>query len=82
MEDGITRLDGIVLDALRAAGEPVREAVLYERVVARGSDAGPERFLAALERLAELGHAHVAFDRELPAHDPDPFQPRAWRVIE
>ena len=82
MEDAVTRLDSIVLDALRAAGEPVRESVLYERVEARGADASPARFLAALERLAELGHVHVAFDRELPVHDPEPFQARSWRVVE
>jgi hypothetical protein len=60
----------------------VREAVLYERVLAHGCDAGPELFLAALERLATFGHLHVAVDHELPARDPAPFQPRFWHVIE
>lgn len=81
MENPITPLDGLVLDALRAAGQPVRESVLFERITARGADATPTRFLAALERLAELGHVHVAFDSELPPHDPEPFQARAWRVV-
>lgn len=81
MEDTITRLDATVLEALRAADAPVREAFLFERVRSRGEDAGPELFLSALERLAELGHVHVAFDHDTPSHDPEPFQPRLWRVV-
>ncbi len=82
MDEPITALDAIALSALRDAGQPVREAVLWERVRARGATATPELFLAALERLAELGHARVAFDHELPVRDPEPFQARAWRVVE
>jgi hypothetical protein len=82
MEDARPGLEALVLELLRAAGEPVREAVLYERVRAHGSDAGPELLLAVLERLATLGHLHVAVEHELPARDPEPFQPRFWRVLE
>jgi hypothetical protein len=76
------QVEALVLQHLRAAHEPVREAVLYERVRADGSPASPQLFLAALERLATLGHLHVSVEHELPAHDPEPFQPRFWRVVE
>ena len=82
MEDAVTRLDSIVLDALRAAGEPVRESVLYERVNARGADASPARFLAALERLARLGPAHRALDPGAPRPHPRPVPAPSWRVVE
>lgn len=81
MEDTITRLDAAVLEALRAAGAPVRESFLFERIRDRGNDVAPEVFLTALERLAELGHVHVAFDHETPSRDPEPFQARVWRVV-
>lgn len=82
MSDDRTPLHDMVMDALRAAGEPVREATLFERVRARGADAAPQRFIDAMEHLASEGHVHVAFDRDSPAHDPTPFQPRLWRVVE
>ena len=81
MGDTTTPLDELLLDTLRDAGEPVREAVLHERVRERGSDDEPEVVIAALHRLGELGHVHVAFDRETPAHDPEPFQARMWRIL-
>lgn len=77
-DDPITPLDHAILAALRAAGEPVRERVLFERA---GGGARPETFVAALERLAALGHAHVAFDRDANDRDPEPFEPRMWRVV-
>lgn len=70
-----------ILDALRRAGEPVREAWLYERVVAAGIDASPEEFLTAAARLETLGNLHWAFDHETPGQDPDPFQPRYLRLV-
>jgi hypothetical protein len=70
-----------VMEALRAAHEPVREAVLYERVRAHGVQVDPDGFLAVLERLATLGHLRVAVDHELPARDPEPFQPRYYHPV-
>nr|WP_217924192.1 aspartate--tRNA ligase [Miltoncostaea oceani] len=71
-----------VLDALRRAGEPVREAVLHERVLARGAEIGPAELIALLERLAAEGHLRVSIDdRDRPASDPEPFEPRLWRVV-
>lgn len=77
-DDPITPLDRAILDALHAAGEPVREHVLFERA---GGDAGPDSFIAALERLAALGRLHVAFDRDAPGRDPEPFEARMWRAV-
>jgi hypothetical protein len=69
-----------VMRALRAADEPVREAVLYERVRARVPGLDADLMLAVLERLATEDHVHLAVEHDLPAHDPPPFQPRFWRV--
>lgn len=77
-DDPITPLDRAILDALHAAGEPVRERVLFERA---GGEARPETFIAALERLAALGRAHVAFDRDAPGREPEPFEARMWRAV-
>ncbi|MCC6830436.1 MAG: hypothetical protein IT200_03740 [Thermoleophilia bacterium] len=77
-DDPITPLDRAILDALHAAGGPVRERVLFERA---GGNAQPSTFIAALERLAALGHAHVAFDRDAPGSDPEPFEARMWRAV-
>lgn len=71
----------LTMEALRAAGEPVREAVLYERVLSRGADAEPADFIASLERLATRGHVRVNVEHDLPAHDPEPFAPRFWSVV-
>lgn len=66
---------------LRASGEPVREAYLYERVRGDDVDASPEEFLGALLRLETEGHVHMD-----PVHDEredrPPFQPRFWRIVE
>lgn len=71
-----------VLAALRAAGEPVREAVLYERVLSRGAEVEAEEFLGLLERLSMEGHLRVSVAHDdRPAHDPEPFEPRMWRVV-
>ena len=68
------------MDSLRRAGEPVREAILFERVTAGGHATDPESFLAEISRLETLGHLHVAFDHETPARDPEPFEARFLRV--
>ncbi|MFM8826392.1 MAG: hypothetical protein ACKORG_06785 [Actinomycetota bacterium] len=66
---------------LRASGEPVREAFLYERVRSDGVDIGGDDFIALLLRLEVQGHMHMD-----PVHDevrdPAPFEPRFWRIIE
>jgi hypothetical protein len=66
---------------LRASGEPVREAFLYERVRSDGVDIGGDDFIALLLRLEVQGHVHMD-----PVHDevrdPAPFEPRFWRIIE
>ena len=82
MMDADERIAAAALAALRAAGEPVREAVLYERLREEGVDLTPERLLAVLGRLATEGHLHVAVEHGLPARDPEPFEPRFWRVVE
>lgn len=75
------RLEDAILETLRRAGEPVREAALYERVRSAGLDATPERFLAATSRLETLGHLHLTVEHDRPAHDPEPFEPRYLRVV-
>jgi len=74
-------LENAILTALRRAGEPVREAVLYERVTAAGHPADPEAFLGEVSRLETLGHLHVAFDHESRSPDPEPFEARFLRVV-
>jgi hypothetical protein len=75
------RVGGLAMEALRAAGEPVREAVLYERVLARGADLPPEAFIAVMERLATERHVRMSVEHDLPARDPAPFGPRFWTVV-
>ncbi|MGE3234244.1 MAG: hypothetical protein AB7O78_11005 [Thermoleophilia bacterium] len=65
---------------LRRAGEPVREAVLYERARAEVPDLTPDELLGVLEALAARGRVHVIVERDLPARDPEPFEARFWRV--
>lgn len=74
-------LEKAILEALRRAGEPVREAWLYERVRDGGLDVSPEAFLDAAARLEALGNLHLTVDHENPTGDPEPFQPRYLRVI-
>jgi hypothetical protein len=74
-------LETAILEALRRAGEPVREASLYERVRGGGLDVTPDAFLAATARLEALGNLHLTVDHEKPKGDPEPFQPRYLRVI-
>ena len=71
-----------VVELLRRAGEPVREAALYERARSRHDGLTAALFLAALERLATLGHLHVSVEHGFRANDPEPFEPRFWRVVE
>ncbi len=72
-----------IMASLREAGEPVREAVLAERVGARlGQPADPERFLSVLERLVTQGHLSVSVEHDLRAQDPPPYQPRYYHLID
>jgi hypothetical protein len=81
MSPSAADLENAILDALRRAGEPVREAVLFERVRAGGIDVAPDPFLAEVARLETLGHVHLTVDHDTPAHDPEPFEPRYLRVV-
>lgn len=74
-------LETEIVEALRRAGEPVREAALYERVLAAGFDATPEHFLAATARLETLGHLHFTVEHDRDARDPEPFEARYLRVV-
>ncbi len=72
-------LHAAITEHLRASGEPVREAYLYERV--GGESAGsPEHFVDALLRLEVEGHVHLDSARDDSIRDPAPFQPRYWRI--
>jgi hypothetical protein len=70
----------VVERLMRRAGEPVREAVLYERARAEVPDLRPEELIDVLEALAVRGRVHVAVERDLPSRDPEPFEARFWRV--
>ena len=75
------RAAATALHHLRASGESVREAFLYERVRSDGIDIGGREFITVLMRLETQGDVHVD-----PVHDdrpdPEPFAPRFWRVTE
>lgn len=73
-------LVALVERLLRAAGEPVREAVLHERVSRERPDVTPEALIVVLERLAAAGRLHVTVEHDLPARDPAPFAARYWRL--
>lgn len=80
MADRVNQIEDAVLRHLRASGEPVREAFLFERVRADGVDVDGEGFIAVLMRMEVEGHVHVDPARD-EVRDPAPFQPRFWRVI-
>ncbi len=75
------RDETLVLEALRAAGEPVREVVLHERVLAMGASTDADRFIGLMERLATQGHVRVSVEHDALARDPEPFAPRYWSVV-
>jgi hypothetical protein len=70
----------VVEGLLRRAGGPVREVVLYERAKAEIDDLVPEELIGVLEALAARGRVHVAVERDQLTRDPEPFEPRFWRV--
>jgi hypothetical protein len=75
-------LENLITTSLRAAGGPLREVVLYDRVTRGRADITPEQFLGTLGRLATLGHLGMSVEHNRPVVDIDPFQPRFWRVID
>jgi hypothetical protein len=75
VEEAITR-------HLRASGEPVREAFLYERVREDGVEVSGDDFIAVLLRLEVGGHLRVDPVHDDRAADPEPFAPRYWRITE
>lgn len=75
-------LEQQVINVLRAAREPLREAVIHERVSARHR-VDPDGLIAALERLATLGAVRVAVQNERRLHgERAPFAPRIWRLVD
>jgi hypothetical protein len=78
-----SELSEAILTLLRRAGEPVREAILYERVAARMSPPpDPDRFVAAVSHLVAEGRVRIDIEHEIDVHDPAPFQPRFYRHVD
>jgi hypothetical protein len=76
-------LETLALNHLRDSHEPVREFALYDRVAAdTAGDVTPDAFVDAMERLMTAGRVHVIADRDSSRNDPDPFQPRYYRLVE
>jgi len=76
-------LETLALSHLRASHEPLREFALYDRVAAdAGGTVSPSDFVDAMERLMTAGRVHVIADRDPFRRDPEPFQPRYYRVVE
>lgn len=77
----LNQVERAITRHLRASGEPVREAFLYERVSADGVEVSAGDFIAILLRMETEGHVHMD-----PVHDelrdPEPFEPRFWRIVD
>jgi hypothetical protein len=72
----------LALVHLRTAHEPLREAVLYDRISTDLNGAvTPDAFVETMERLMTQGHVHVISDREPTQSDPVPFSPRYYRIV-
>lgn len=82
MSISTAELETLITSSLRAAGGPLREVVLYDRVSRGRADLTPEHFLSTLGRLATLGHLGMSVEHNRPVVDVEPFQPRFWRVID
>jgi adenylosuccinate lyase len=76
-------LRNAIVTALRAAGEPVREAVLYERVADRVPvRPTPQHFIATLKHLAVERHVAISPDHQPPRRpDPEPFEGLYYRLL-
>lgn len=72
-----------IMESLRLASEPIREAVLFERVSSRVTHApSPQHFLDTAEHLAVEGHLAVVIDHEdTGQRDPDPFRACYYRLV-
>lgn len=72
-----------ILDALRAAGEPVREVALFARATAQidRTAPNPEHFLDTAAHLAAEGRIAVTIERDVRSSDPEPFEARYYRLI-
>jgi hypothetical protein len=68
----------LVLQALDEAHQPLRESVLYERVVQRGAALTADEFVALASEMATRGLVRMSVEHDLPARDPDPFGPRFY----
>ncbi len=71
-----------ILDALRAAGEPVREVALFARATAQidRTAPNPEHFLDTAAHLAAEGKIAVSIERDARSRDPEPFEARYYRL--
>jgi hypothetical protein len=76
-------LSQVILDALRQAREPVREAILYERVTGLVEPPpSAERFIAVVSHLVAEGRLRIDVEHELEVDDPAPFEPRYYRHLD
>lgn len=78
----LRRTEASIIAHLRASGEPVREAFLFERVRADVPDIDGPQFLTVLVRLEVEGTVRVDPVHDDRPADPEPFEPRYWRVTE
>jgi hypothetical protein len=78
----LNQVERAITRHLRASGEPVREAFLYERVRGDGVEVSGDEFIAVLVRLEVEGHLRVDPVHDDQHTDPEPFEPRYWRVME
>jgi adenylosuccinate lyase len=72
-----------ILSALVTAREPIREAVLFQRVGGRvRTTPSPDHFLDTLRHLAVEGHVGIVPDHDAPRiPDPPPFAGRFYRLL-
>ena len=78
-----SRLSQVILDVLRQAAEPVREAILYERVAGHVKPPpSAERFIAAVSHLVAEGRVRIDIEHELQVADPAPFESRYYRPLD
>lgn len=80
--DDTRQVEAAVSAHLRASHEPVREMFLYERVRADVVDVSPDDFVAVLLRMEVQGRVYMDPAHDDAPRDPEPFQPRFWRIIE
>ena len=76
-------LRAAIMQSLRLAAEPIREAVLFERVSSRVTHApSPKHFLDTAEHLAVEGYLTLMIDHEdTGQRDPEPFRACYYRLV-